>query len=148
MVTSNQPTPVRKDTVPVCAVCDVPFPSGKWDGRVGWCERCKWEKGYVGPQRANKCLTCLNNISLAGQKPVCAFMMYQMVDGTWRDRYGQATHTIYGNGGMTKHTQDVKPSTRKKPTFVCEGYENTQGRTREQVKLEDPEHFFSKARFR
>lgn len=74
--------------------------------------------------------------------------MYQMPDGTWRDRYNQAKVTTYREGGVIKHETPVFPHRRQKPTYVCDLYERlADGETRESVQINDPLRFYHRSRF-
>lgn len=149
MVSSFLPSPKRPydETVPRCKVCDVPFPSGKWDSdEIGYCEEHMWAKGYMGPKRKNQCFTCFNNVG-KGNKVLCAFQMMQREDGSWVDPYGKTHKEYMVAHGMDKRLVPVKPERQTKSKYACEGYDNNKGMTREQLRLADPEFFYSRKRF-
>lgn len=133
---------------PRCKRCDVPFASGIMSDGIGYCRNCQWEQGYEGPQRPSQCVSCFNNIGLDKKGHVqCAALMYQMRDGTWRDRTNQAERCHFIEMGMKKICQPIVPDTRKKPEFMCECYEDLKGKSRDHVRLMDPLSFYSRKRF-
>lgn len=167
MVTSDRPVPHRSDASfrsvyasailgrirekqfeeanpPKCRHCDSLF-DGKVDNEeIGFCPQCGWSKAYRGPQRPNLCNSCFHNVGTFKAKPKCAAMMYQMPDGTWRDRYNQATRSIYHNTGMSKTIEKIEPTFRS-TTFECECYEFLRG-TREELREQDPLKFYDRHR--
>ena len=127
MVSSNLPVPNRpyNEKAWRCTVCNTPFESGQVDrSGIGWCASCHWEKGYRGPQRPSQCSSCFNNVGTIGE-PLCAALMYQMADGTWRDRSNRAENVSYSgkrdhNGKFKETTTPIRPAKRTKAEYVCE----------------------------
>jgi hypothetical protein len=115
---------------------------------MGFCHEHRWEKGYMGPQRPNQCLTCFNNVGKDKRgRVLCGFQKYQNEQGEWCNTAGKTHDERLVDCGRAKVRTPVKPDPRPKPEYVCDGYEDNKGRTREQIRLEDPLFFYSRDRF-
>jgi len=146
MVTSNHPLPKRRARH--CIHCSL-LVSGHIDKQwVGFCKKCGWSKTYPSEQEA-QCFSCFNNVGSKGKRLLCAALMYKMPDGTWRDRYNKASVRSFKRGAISVSTNVEVPVTPSPmdPQYDCECYEDTGGKTREQIRLEDPLKFYSKKRF-
>jgi hypothetical protein len=74
--------------------------------------------------------------------------MFEMPDGTWRDRYNQTHSARYFDTGMRKVLTPISPSTMDKAQFTCECYERLgEGETRESIRVQDPLRFYDRSRF-
>lgn len=132
---------------PRCVVCNADIMKGKPQAKGDesrWCENCRsFEKVYRGPPRSTLCGSCFNNVD--GK---CAAMMYQVADGSWRDRYNQAETITYREGGVYRDVKPILPKRMTKPQYVCECYEPlADGETRESIRIRDPLRFYNKTRF-
>lgn len=148
-MSSRPKAPRASGYVVKCNRCDVPFPSQVIDSDgIGYCVNCGWKKGYKGADRQNQCLTCFNHTGFDKKGNVlCAALMYQMADGTWRDRSNQAQRCHFVDTGMRKICKPITPDARPSPEYECECYENIEGKSREYIARFDPENFYSRKRF-
>lgn len=158
MVTSDRspPSSNAKDLLravrngpPRCAVCNHEVLGQTAKGELKWCEPChSFQKVYRGPPRQPLCGSCFNCVGVnKDKKPLCAAMMYQMSDGTWRDRYNMDHRGEYRQGGMEKIRHPIKP-TPMSTQYVCECYEPLLGEeTRESIAISDPKRFYNRTRF-
>lgn len=125
--------------MPRCKTCDTPFKSAISDwGSPGnynptaYCERCGWSSPYIGPQRPNMCLTCRHCAGVAERgkekgRGLCADGMYQDTDGQWFTQYGQ-----------------VNKLPAMHPQLDCAYYESAKGKTRDEIRIQDPLLFYRK----
>lgn len=153
MVSSNLPMPSRNNTSEspkaCCKVCNSPVSNHFPREEFLWCASCnQYQPVYRGPVRRSLCETCFNCVGTdARGRYLCAALMYEMPDGTWRDRYNNSHRSEYRQNGMTKVKHPILPDPRP-ATYVCECFEELKnGETRESIKISDPVRFYDKRRF-
>lgn len=152
MVTSSQQPPVRDANNAIqhparCMHCDQLTPGPVDTDGTSFCNSCGWSKVHTKGPRESQCGSCFNKVNVSGAIR-CAALMYQMPDGTWRDRYNQAQKTTYREGGVYKDIKPVTPTLMRAPQYNCDCYEKIgAAETRESIRLEDPLRFYSKSRF-
>lgn len=151
MVTSDRPLPnsLSEPFEPRCKVCNQAMQTGYPRESTLWCEACRcFQTVYRGPARKKLCETCFNCVGVDKKgRSLCAAMMYQMPDGTWRDRYNNELRHQYRDCGMDKVSTPIVPVSMN-PQYFCESYERlNEGETRETIRLTDPKRFYDKRRF-
>ena len=144
---------------PKCLVCDSEILGAKpgvgKDKDMRWCEPCQsFQKVYRGTPRKPLCVSCFNCVGISHRQPyqpkpryACAALMYQMPDGTWRDRYNTENRSYMRNSGMDKVIEPIKPNMMA-ATHSCECYEFIgEGETRDSIERNDPLRFYDRSRF-
>lgn len=133
---------------PRCAVCNHEVVGPTARGELKWCTTCNcFQKIYRGPPRESLCKSCFNCVGESKGNSLCAALMYQMSDGTWRDRYNMDHRGEYRQGGMEKIRHLIKPLPTE-ARYVCECYEPLIGdETRESIAISDPVRFYNRTRF-